>query len=246
MYETIDVSIKNRIATLTLNRPKVLNAMNEQMMIEMRSAFPDLDEREDVNVVVLRAEGRAFCAGMDLKWSESLTNKERVASARLGQKTFSGMEAMSTPIFAAIHGYTLGGGLELALYADFIVASGNAVMGLPEITLSAEPPYRPKATEDGDPDQPEFGGNGPGWGSIKRLPERIGKARAKQLILTGEQFDAEKAHKMGIVNEVYPEDKFDEEVAGLARRMAAMNRDNLRLVNDLIGKGYDIIEGHPV
>lgn len=243
--ETLALDITERVATLTLNRPKVLNAINETMMKELRATFMDLDEREDVHVVVLRGSGRAFCAGMDLKWSDSLTNKERVDSARIGQKTFAGMEAMSTPIFAAIHGYTLGGGLELALAADFIVSSSNARLGLPEITLSARPPYRPKAAEDGDPDQPEFGGSGPGWGSLTRLPALIGKARAKELILTGVHVDADRAFQLGIVNDVFPEEDFEEQVSELARRMAAMNRYNLRLIKEMITKGYDILEGHP-
>lgn len=246
MYETIELTVKERVATVTLNRPRCLNALNAEMMQELRAVFNELDEREDVHAVVLRGEGRAFCAGMDLKWSDSLTNKDRVESARMGQKTFATMEAMSTPVFAAVHGYTLGGGLELALHADFIVCADNVRLGLPEITLSAEPPYRPKAAEDGDPDQPEFGGSGPGWGSIKRLPELIGKARAKQLILTGAQLDGQRAFAFGIVNEVYPEAEFDDKVAELAHRLAAMNRYNLRLIKDLVNKGYDIVEGHPV
>lgn len=245
MYETLQLTVEQRVAWLTLNRPRALNALNEEMMRELRAVFRELDEREDVHVVILRGEGRAFCAGMDLKWSERLTNKGRVESARLGQKTFACMEQMSTPVVAAIHGYTLGGGLELALHADFIVCSSNVRLGLPEITLSAEPPYRPKATEDGDPDQPEFGGSAPGWGSLKRLPELIGKARAKQVILTGERLDAQRAFELGIVNQVFAEDGFDDGVAELARRLAAMNRYNLRLVKDMVNRGYDVIEGHP-
>lgn len=246
MYETLNLNVENRVAWLTLNRPRALNAVNAEMMQELRDAFRSLDERDDVHVVVLRGEGRAFCAGMDLKWSEGITNRERVESARLGQKTFACMEQMSTPVFAAVHGYTLGGGLELALHADFIVCSSNVRLGLPEITLSAEPPYRPKATEDGDPDQPEFGGSAPGWGSLSRLPQLIGKARAKQVILTGEHLDAQRALEWGIVNQVFPEDGFADAVGELARRMAAMNRYNLRLVKDMVNRGYDVIEGHPV
>ncbi|HLS81120.1 MAG TPA: enoyl-CoA hydratase/isomerase family protein [Steroidobacter sp.] len=246
MFETLNLVLDKRIAWLNLNRPRALNAIDPQMMQELRTAFRELDDRQDVHVVVLRGEGRAFCAGMDLKWSERITNKERVDSARLGQKTFACMEQMSTPVFAAIHGYTLGGGLELALHADFIVCSSNVRLGLPEITLSAEPPYRPKATADGDPDQPEFGGSAPAWGSLSRLPQLIGKARAKQVILTGEHLDAQRAFELGIVNQVFAEEDFDAGVSELARRLAAINRYNLRLVKDMVNRGYDIIEGHPV
>lgn len=246
MYETLLVDVANNgVATLTLNRPRVLNAINQTMMTELRAAFEALDEREDVSVVVLQGAGRAFCAGMDLKWSEALTAKDRVESNRIGQKTFGRMEAMGTPVFAAVHGYVLGGGLELVLAADFIVCADDAQLGLPEITLSAQPPYRPKAAEDGDPDQPEVGGSAPGWGGLTRLPERIGKARAKELLFTGARIDAERALQIGLVNDVYPRDEFDERVAELANRIGAMNPYNLRLVKELVTCGYDLLEGHP-
>ena len=245
MYETLDLKVENRVAWLTLNRPGSLNAINFEMMMELRKAFDELDEREDVSCVVLRGEGRAFCAGMDLKWSEELTKIDRLESNRLGQKTFSRMEAMSKPIFAAVHGYVLGGALEFALAADFIVAAEDAQLGLPEITLSAHPPYRPKITEDGDPDQPEYGGSAPGWGGVKRLPERVGKAVAKELMFTGARVDAARALQIGLVNAVYSKDDFDEEVKELANRIGAMNQYNLRLVKELVNYGYDLLEGHP-
>ncbi|MBN1613782.1 MAG: enoyl-CoA hydratase/isomerase family protein [Deltaproteobacteria bacterium] len=245
MYETLDVKVEKRVGWLTLDRPKKMNAMNLTMMMELRKAFDELDEREDVSCVVLRGEGRAFCAGMDLKWSEELTKKDRLESNRLGQKTFSKMEAMSKPVFAAVHGYCLGGALELALGADFIIAAEDAQFGFPEITLSAEPPYRPKIAEDGDPDQPEYGGSAPGWGGVKRMPERVGKALAKELLFTGARIDAARAFQIGLVNAVYPMDKFEEEVRELANRIGAMNSYNLRLVKELVNNGYDLLEGHP-
>lgn len=244
MYETLDVKIEERVAWLTLNRPDKLNALNPTMMQELRQAFADLDERDDVRVVVLRGEGRAFCAGMDLKWSEELTDAERVEQGRLGEKTFSMMERMEVPVIAAVHGHAVGGGLEFALAADFIVASEDSNIGLVEITLSADPPYRPKMTEDGDPDQPEFGGSAPGWGGLKRLPDRIGRARAKHLLFTGMTIDGQKAYELGLANEVYPADEFDKHVAELAQRIGAMNRYNLRLVKELVNHGYDWIEPH--
>jgi enoyl-CoA hydratase len=233
------------VATLTLNRPDVLNAINQTMMMELRAALDELDERQDASVVVLRGAGRAFSAGADLKWSESMTLADRVENNRIGQKTFARIDQMGTPVFAAVHGYALGGGLELALAADFIVCSEDAQLGLPEITLSARPPYRPKITEEGDPDQPEVGGAAPGWGGPKRLPERVGKAMAKELMFTGVRVDAARALRIGLVNDVYPSDEFDERVAELANRIAAMNRYNLRLVKELVTHGYDVFEGHP-
>ncbi|MFQ5477539.1 MAG: enoyl-CoA hydratase/isomerase family protein [Candidatus Binatia bacterium] len=244
-YQTLILKIEDRAATLTLNRPDKLNAIDETMMTELRQVFTDLDADEGVCGIVLRAAGRAFCAGMDLEWSERLTKKDRVEQARMGQRIVEMMERASIPVIAAVHGYALGGGLEFALGADFIVAREDAKLGLPEITLSAQSPYRPKIAEDGDPDQPEFGGNGPGWGSLTRLPERIGKARTKELIFTGVRIDAQQALQIGLVNHVYSMEKFDEEVAELGRRIGAMNRYNLRLMKELLNKGYDWIEPHP-
>lgn len=244
--DTLDLQVADRVANLTLNRPDKLNAISEKMLAEMREALVELDEREDVHVVVLRGSGqKAFSAGMDLDWSEKLTTKDRVEQGRLGEKTFTMLEQLSIPVVAAVHGYALGGGLELALGADFIVARDDAQLGLVEITLSAAAPYRPKATEDGDPDQPEFGGSAPGWGGVKRLPVRLGKALAKEMLFTGIRVPAERALRMGLVNNVFPADEFDDEVAELGRRIGAMNRYNLRLVKELVNKGYDWIEPHP-
>lgn len=246
MYETLDVQIADRVAWLTLNRPAKLNALTPTTMTELRQFCAEVDDDEEVCAVVLRGAGeRAFCAGMDLGWSEQLTKKDRIEQGRLGEKTFAMLERLSIPVIAAVHGYAIGGGLELALAADFIVCSENAKLGLVEITLSARPPYRPKITEDGDPDQPEFGGSAPGWGGVKRLPERIGKARAKELLFTGARIDAQRAFQLGLVNEVYPDDEFDKRVGELAERIAAMNRYNLRLVKELVTAGYDWIEPHP-
>jgi len=135
--------------------------------------------------------------------------------------------------------------LEMALAADFIVAADDAQLGLPEITLSAHPPYRPKITEDGDPDQPEYGGSAPGWGGVKRLPERVGKALAKELMFTGVRVDAARALQIGLVNAVFPKEEFEDQVKELANRIGAMNPYNLRLVKELVNHGYDLLEGHP-
>ncbi|MDA1010393.1 MAG: enoyl-CoA hydratase/isomerase family protein [Chloroflexi bacterium] len=245
-FETIEVVVNEQgVATLTLNRPDRLNAVNLKMMMELREAFRLLDADLTAKVIVVRANGRAFCAGADLEWSAELGVEGRVDSNRLGQRTFNAMEQMETPIIAAVHGYCLGGGLEFALAADFILCSSNAQLGLPEITLSADPPVRPKITEDGDPDQPEFGGQAPGWGAPKRLPARVGKAMALQMVLTGERVDAEKALRIGLANEVYAEDEFETRVMEMADRIAHMNRYNLRLNKELLQAGYDMLEPHP-
>ena len=247
MYETLELKVaEGGAARLTLNRPKKLNAINEQMLNELSDAFTKLDGDPGVKAIALSGAGeRAFTAGADLDWSEEMTAKDRVEGSRTAQKVFDQIGRMGKPLFAAVHGYALGGGLELALAADWIVASSNAQFGFPEITLSADKPYRPKIAEDGDPDQPEFGGSGPSWGGLSRLPERIGKARALQMMLTGERIKADKAYEFGLVNEVFPEDEFEESVTEMTRRLAAMNHYNLRLIKELVVKGYDLLELHP-
>ena len=246
-YETLDVRIEDRIAWITLNRPEKLNALTPSSMSELRAVFTEIDEDTDVHVAVLKGAGeRAFCAGMDVAWSEGLTPKERIEQGRLGEKTFAMIERASIPVIAAVHGYAVGGGLELALAADFIVCADNAKMGLVEITLSARPPYQPKFMDGKpDPDQPAFGGSAPGWGGVKRLPQRIGKARAKELLFTGIRLDPARALELGLVNSVFPAEEFDKQVAALAERIAAMNRYNLRLVKELVNNEYDWIEPHP-
>lgn len=246
-YDMLDVRIEDRIAWVTLNRPDKLNALTPEGMHELRRLCLELDDDFDVNVVVLRGAGeRAFCAGMDVKWSEGLTKAERIEQGRLGEKTFSMIERLSVPVIAAVHGYAVGGGLELALAADFIVCSEDAKLGLVEITLSARPPYQPKFMNgQPDPDQPEVGGSAPGWGGVKRLPRRVGKAVAKEMLFTGVRLDASRALSLGLVNNVFPADAFDKEVAAMAERIAAMNRYNLRLVKELVDNEYDWIEPHP-
>lgn len=244
MFETLQLEIDNHIAWLMLSRPDKLNAINPEMVHELSSAFGKLDADRDISCVVLKGAGRAFCAGMDLKWSEKLTKADRVEQGRMGQKMIRTIEQTSIPVIAGIHGYALGGGLELALGADFIVCSEKAKLGLVEITLSARPPYRPKMTEEGDPDQPEFGGNAPGWGGLKRLPERVGKAMAKEMMLTGVRIDGRRAAEIGLVNHCWSEEEYENELAELANRLGAMNRYNLRLIKELVDQGYDWIEPH--
>jgi enoyl-CoA hydratase len=246
VYETIDLKIDQGLARLTLNRPNKLNAINETMVRELDDAFVRLDEDGAAKAVVLSGAGeRAFSAGADLAWSGEMTPKDRVEASRVAQRTFEKIGRMGKPVFAAVHGYALGGGLELALAADWIVASSNAKLGLPEITLSADKPYRPKIAEEGDPDQPAYGGSGPSWGAITRLPARIGQARALQMMLTGVRVDAQTAYEFGLVNMVYAEEQYEAEVTELGNRLAAMNHYNLRLIKELVVKGYDLLELHP-
>lgn len=153
------------------------------MLMELRSAFDELDEDAAAKVVVLRGAGRAFSAGADLRWERATAPEEWVEMYRLGKKTFAKIETMGTPVIAAVHGYAPGGGLELALAADFIVCSDDALLGLPEIALSAEGAYRPAISKrldatEGRSERPrQVRGGGPGVRRAEAAARASGEGR---------------------------------------------------------------------
>ena len=137
-FTAISVSVDGAIGTIWLDRPDKLNALTPASMHELRALFTEIDDDENVHVAVLRGAGdRAFCAGMDLKWSEGLTPRERIEQGRLGEKTFSLIERTSVPVIAAVQGFCLGGGIGLAGNADIVIAADDATFGLPEVDRGA-------------------------------------------------------------------------------------------------------------
>ena len=181
-FNTILVSIKDRLAQITINRPKKLNALNEETISELSLAFEKLEEDQRIKVIVLTGSGeKAFVAGADISEFSNFSEQEGSLLARIGQeKLFNYIENLSKPVIAAINGFALGGGLELAMAAHFRVASDNAKMGLPEVSLGVIP----------------------GYGGTQRLPQLIGKGRAMEMIMTAGMIDADTAHKFGLVNHV--------------------------------------------
>ncbi|MCK5409941.1 MAG: enoyl-CoA hydratase/isomerase family protein, partial [Candidatus Heimdallarchaeota archaeon] len=172
---------KNNIALITLNRQKALNAFNGKMLDGLSSILKSLSGNKKIRAVIIYAEGKSWSAGVDLKWSESLG--WRVMKAiRKGQKVFSQIENHPQPVIAAINGYALGGGMELALSCDLRIAADNALFGLTETTI----------------------GLLPGWGGTYRLPNIVGMGVAKDLIFTGKKFPADEALKIGLINEKVP------------------------------------------
>ncbi len=178
------VEIKDGVAVVTLTRPHVMNSLNIQLRTEIMEFARDLDADPDVGVIVITGEGdKAFCAGADLKERGKRTTEELYNERRFFRSRWVNVVAsMAKPTIAAINGYCLGGGLELALQCDLRIASDNAKFGLPEVTL----------------------GFLPGAGGTQRLPRAIGLQKAKELILTGRRFDAKEALSLGIVLRVVP------------------------------------------
>lgn len=179
-YNTLLTTQEESIATVTINRPNKLNALNKETIGELHTVFSDLEADENIKVIILTGSGeKAFVAGADISEFAQFSEKEGGKLAAKGQKLlFDFIEHLSTPVIAAINGFALGGGLELAMACHFRVASDNAKMGLPEVSLGVIP----------------------GYGGTQRLPQLIGKGRAMEMIMTAGMITTEKALSYGLIN----------------------------------------------
>ena len=182
-YENLTVEVRDRVARVTVNRPKVLNALNERTVREIHAAFAALRENADVGVVILTGAGeKAFVAGADINELAVMTPLQGEASSKLGQLALREIELLGKPVIAAINGFALGGGCELALACHMRFASESARLGLPEVGL----------------------GIIPGYGGTQRLPRIVGLGLALELITTARMIDAQEALRIGLVNRVLP------------------------------------------
>lgn len=181
-YELLTFHVADRIATITVNRPDKLNALNDALMFELAQAIGEARERADVGAVLLTGGGRAFVAGADISELVGQSAIDGKARAERGQRTFRLFETSPKPTLAAVNGFALGGGCELAMACHIRVASDKAKFGQPEVKL----------------------GIVPGYGGSQRLPRLVGKGRALELLLTGDIIDAAEAHRIGLVNRVVP------------------------------------------
>src|SRR5689334_5293134 len=182
-FENLILDVQGGIGRVTINRPKVLNALNEATVREIRAAFASLKDDPAVGVVILTGSGeKAFVAGADINELAVMTPLQGEASSKLGQATFREIELLGKPVIAAINGFALGGGCELALACHMRFASENAKLGLPEVGL----------------------GIIPGYGGTQRLPRIVGLGHALELITTARMIDAQEALRIGLVNRVYP------------------------------------------
>jgi enoyl-CoA hydratase len=214
-YETILAEQRGRVGLVRINRPKALNALNHQVMNEICVALEDFDAREDIGAMVITGDERAFAAGADIK--EMVESSPIEMLERETIELWDRVAAVKKPVIAAVAGWCLGGGNELAMACDMIVSSENAKYGQPEINLGVIP----------------------GAGGTQRLTRAVGKAIAMEMVLNNRQLDALEALQLGLVNRVVPEERYLEEALQLAAEIAARAPLALRIGKQMINQAYE-------
>jgi enoyl-CoA hydratase len=209
---------KGRIATVTINRPKVLNALNKDTLAEIKAAFDDLAADPEVKVIILTGSGeKAFVAGADISFMQPMNALEAYEFGAFAQDAFMSIEGNPKPVIAAINGYALGGGNEIAMACDLRIAADTAKFGQPEINL----------------------GIIPGFAGTQRLSRLVGKTKAKELIYTGDMIDAEEAYRIGLVNKVVPLADLMAEARKMAEKIASKGAIALKVAKSAIDTGLE-------
>jgi enoyl-CoA hydratase len=214
-FAFIRTRVEGEIAVVELYRPDVLNALNRQMVTEIVSALEAYDRHDEVRVIVLTGSGRAFAAGADI---DEMAGDDPIKLELLNQfAEWDRLSLIKKPMIAAVNGFALGGGFELALSCDLIVAAETAEFGFPEVNIGVMP----------------------GAGGTQRLTKLIGKTKALEWLWTGERMSAKEAHALGIVNRVVAPELLREETMRLARKLAAKPPLSLRLIKEAVNKAVD-------
>jgi enoyl-CoA hydratase len=217
--ENVRLSVEDGIATVTVDRPKALNALNRATLRELDHIFDQLREDDSVRVLVITGSGeKAFVAGADITELAQNSPLENNRHGQMGQAVMDKLEALGKPSIAAVNGFALGGGLELALACSIRIASANARLGLPEITL----------------------GIIPGFGGTQRLSRLIGRGRAMHMILTGKPIKADKALEYGLVSTVVDPGELMDAARELAAHVASFSSVTLRLAEQTVREGADL------
>jgi len=217
-YENIIVEAEQPVGRITLNRPKALNALDQATIGELTRGVRDVRREAKVRCLVITGAGdKAFCAGADIAAMALMSAVEGTRLARQGQRLMHAIEDLPIPVIAAVNGFALGGGLELALACDFIIAAANAKFGQPEINL----------------------GTIPGFGGTQRLTRRIGVGRSRELIYSGDLIDAEEALRIGLANRVVAREDLAGEVQKRAAALAAKAAVALEQAKTAINSGAD-------
>lgn len=218
-WNNILLEKENDIAVLTINRPKVLNALNSETLQEIDAAMDQLENDADVRVVIITGAGdKAFVAGADIAFMQTLKPLEARKFARLGQNVFSKIENLSKPVIAAINGFALGGGCELSMACDIRIAAENAKLGQPEVNL----------------------GLIAGFGGTQRLTRLVNPGLAKEILFTADMYNAEAAHRMGLVNHVVPTGELMDFCKSMAKRIAARGPVAVQLTKEAINEGLEM------
>ncbi len=214
-YETILVTREGRVGTITLNRPKALNALNSQVMVELITAAAEFDADPGVGAIIVTGNEKAFAAGADIKEMADLSFADVFAADFFA--TWSEFADVRTPTIAAVAGYALGGGCELAMMCDILIAADSAKFGQPEIKLGVLP----------------------GMGGSQRLTRAIGKAKAMDLILTGRTIDAAEADRSGLVSRVVPADSLLDEANATAAIIAGMSLSAAQMAKEAVNRAFE-------
>ena len=210
------VEKNDSICTVTINRPDKLNAMNTDVARELISVFEEISSDESVRVIILTGQGpKAFSAGADISYMVGISADESVRYAQLGQQVTNTIEQSPQPVIAAVNGFALGGGCEVALACDIRIASENARMGQPEVTI----------------------GIPPGWGGTQRLMRIVGVANAKDLVYTGRMVKADEALRIGLVNRVVPYERLMETALQTASKIVSNSSMGVRMSKVAINRG---------
>ena len=218
-YENVLLEKEDRIGILSINRPKALNALNNDTLVEIDKAIDEIKADDSIDVVIVTGAGdKAFVAGADIAFMQGLTAMEGRAFAALGQAVFRKLEAMEKPSIAAVNGFALGGGCELAMSCDFRIASTSAKFGQPEVGL----------------------GITPGFGGTQRLPRLVGAGMAKQLLYTADIIDANEALRVGLVNSVVAPEELMDFVKKIAKRILSKAQVAVRLSKVAATEGMQV------
>ena len=216
-YETLSLQTSDRVATITVNRPDKLNALNARVIAELGEAIDQVVSDSAIGGIILTGAGRAFVAGADISELEKHGAVSAKLLAKTGQEVFGRFEASPKPVIAAVNGFALGGGCELAMACHIRIASELAKFGQPEVKL----------------------GLIPGYGGTQRLPRLVGRGRAMQLLLTGEMIDAQEAYRIGLVNRVVPAAELLPAANEMMRTILANAPLAIASVVEVVHRGYD-------
>lgn len=216
-YETIIVDVADHVATVTLNRPEALNALNDQLLKELADALTAAQDNDKVRCIVITGSEKAFAAGADIKMMSEQSFVD-VFAGDLFTPESEQILRVRKPIIAAVSGYALGGGCELAMMCDFIIASDTAKFGQPEINLGVMA----------------------GLGGTQRLTRAVGKSKAMDMNLTGRFMDAEEAERSGLVSRVVPAKKLMEEAQGAAQKIAEKSMIAVMAVKESVNRSYEM------
>ena len=217
-FKNLKVEISGGVALITINRPAAMNALNSAFFTEFNDLLNIIGKDDAIRIMVITGEGKAFVAGADIAEMAKMNSDQACSFSEMGQKTFLRLETMEMPVIAAVNGFALGGGCELAMACDFRIASSAAKFGQPEVSL----------------------GLIPGYAGTQRLSRLGGMGNALYLILSGEMITAEDALHMGLVQKIFPPETLMDEVMKIARKMAANGSLAIRKAKEVIRKGREI------